>query len=253
VKRYFIQLAYHGEKYHGWQIQPNALTVQEVINRTLTLLLQSPIETMGQGRTDTGVHARDFYAHFDYDGELPANFLKAVQGNLPRDISVYRIFPVHVDAHARFTAISRTYEFHLHTYRNPFLNGQSWYFPFELDAAQMQQAIMLLLGEQDFSCFSKQGVVVNNYICNISQAKVEFFEKRVIFTFTANRFLRNMVRAMVGTLLDVGRGKINVDELNGILQSKNRSKAGSSANPEGLFLTKIEYPEWVAPEFQRSI
>lgn len=250
--RYFIQLAYHGSHYHGWQIQPNALTVQEVLNRTLSLLLQMPIETMGQGRTDTGVHARDFYAHFDYDGILPTNFLKAVQGNLPRDISVYRIFPVHSDAHARFSALTRTYEFHIHTYRDPFLNGMSWYFPFELNHQAMNHALTLLLGEQDFSCFSKQGVVVNNYLCTITEADLQIDGNKLKFTFTANRFLRNMVRAMVGTLLDIGRGKLNADDLKQIIQSKNRSCAGSSANPEGLFLTKIEYPEWVASEFKKE-
>ena len=248
MKRFFIELRYLGKNFHGWQIQPNAVTVQEVLDEAISKLLKTPIQSMGQGRTDTGVHATQFFAHFDTPVELPADFQKALQGNLPIDISIQQIFEVHSDSHARFSATSRSYEYHIVAHRNPFETDTAWFIPYPLNTEAMQKGLELLVGEQDFSSFCKSNVVVNNYLCKVSEARLELFPQKLILHFSANRFLRNMVRAMVGTLVELGRDKITLNQFQQIIFAKDRTQAGASAPAHGLFLTKVNYPSWVNPQ-----
>lgn len=248
VKRFFIELRYFGKNYHGWQIQPNAITVQEVLDAALSKLLKIPIQSMGQGRTDTGVHATQFFAHFDSPETLPVDFQKALQGNLPIDISIQNIFEVHPEAHARFSAIARSYEYHICTYRNPFQTDLSWFIPYPLQLEHLNAGLNLLLGDQDFSSFCKSNVVVNNFRCCVTEARLEVLPQKLIFHFTANRFLRNMVRAMVGTLVELGREKITLEQFQQIIFAHDRTQAGASAPAHGLFLTRVTYPSWVNPQ-----
>ncbi len=248
MKRFFIELSYFGKNYHGWQIQPNALTVQEVLDEALAKLLKHPVQSMGQGRTDTGVHATQFFAHFDTPVELPTEFFKALQGNLPIDISVQRIFKVHADAHTRFSALSRSYQYHISTHRNPFQTDLAWFIPYPLNLEKIQLGLDMLVGDQDFSSFCKSNVVVNNYRCCLTEARVEILPQKLVFHFSANRFLRNMVRAMVGTLVELGREKISPEQFQQIIFAHDRTQAGASAPAHGLFLTQVTYPSWVNPQ-----
>jgi len=241
--RYFIHLAYNGSSYHGWQSQPNAVSVQETIEKALSLLLKTPIEIIGAGRTDAGVHAKEMFAHFDYETFLDSNYwVQKLNSYLPKSIVIYNIIPVLEDAHARFDAISRTYEYHMHSFKDVFLNEMSWYYGNSLDLEKMNTAAAILLNHTDFECFSKSNTDVFTYNCKITKAIWTKNGNHFVFTITADRFLRNMVRAIVGTLVNIGLGKIEVEELHTILESKNRSKAGFSAPAHGLYLTQIEYP-----------
>jgi tRNA pseudouridine38-40 synthase len=240
--RYFIKLAYNGTAYHGWQIQPNAPSVQEIINKAFSVVFHSEISVMGAGRTDTGVHAREMYAHFDF--ETPFDIQKMVHklnSYLPTSIVIYAIIPVHSEAHARFDATKRTYEYHIHTIKNPFLEHQSWFLKSALDLDLMNKAAQLLLMYTNFQCFSKVNTDVNTFDCNIFEAYWQQQSDKIIFTISANRFLRNMVRAIVGTLVEVGQGKTSLADFVAIIENKNRSLAGTSVPAHGLFLTKIEY------------
>lgn len=241
--RYFIKLAYNGTPYHGWQIQPNAASVQETLNRAFSVLLHSEISLMGAGRTDTGVHAKEMYAHFDFDASF--DILKLVHklnSFLPKDIVIYNILPVDEEAHCRFDATKRTYEYHINIFKDAFLQDQSWYFNQELDVDLMNEAAKLLLNYTDFQCFSKVNTDVNTFDCSIFEAYWKKEDNKLIFTISANRFLRNMVRAIVGTLVNIGLRKINLDDFIAIIESKNREKAGFSVPAHGLYLTKIAYP-----------
>ena len=241
--RYFIHLAYHGTAYHGWQIQPNAASVQETLNKAFSVLLQSEMNLMGAGRTDTGVHAREMYAHFDTDTtfDIPT-LVHKLNSFLPKDIVIYDIIPVHDDAHTRFDATKRTYEYHIHQFKNPFLDELSWYFHQTLDINLMNQAAQILQNYTDFECFSKVNTDVNTFDCTIFEAHWKRGENnQLVFTISANRFLRNMVRSIVGTLINVGLHKITLDDFTEIIESKSREKAGFSAPAPGLYLTKIEY------------
>jgi tRNA pseudouridine38-40 synthase len=246
--RYFIKLAYNGTNYHGWQCQPNAASVQETLNKAVSIVLNTEISVMGAGRTDTGVHAKEMFAHFDF--ELPLDFqnlIHKLNSYLPKDIVIYDIIPVHEEAHARFDATKRTYEYHINTFKDAFLQDQSWYYHQKLDLNLMNEASKLLFNHTDFQCFSKVNTDVNTFDCTIFEAywtrqgisKEE--NDKLVFTITANRFLRNMVRAIVGTLVYVGLHKITLEDLNNIIASKNRSEAGFSVPAHGLYLTKIEY------------
>ena len=246
--RYFIKLAYNGTAYHGWQIQPNAASVQETLNKAFSVLLHSDISLMGAGRTDTGVHASEMYAHFDFeaDFEIP-KLIHKLNSYLPKDIVIYSIFPVDSEAHARFDATKRTYEYHINSYKDVFSQEQSWYFHQELDIDLMNKAAQLLFNHTDFQSFSKVNTDVNTFDCTIfeaywtwSGAKKE--GNKLIFTISANRFLRNMVRSIVGTLVNIGLHKITLADFNTIIESKSREKAGFSVPAHGLYLTKIEYP-----------
>jgi tRNA pseudouridine38-40 synthase len=240
--RYFIKLAYNGTHYHGWQIQPNAASVQETLNKALSTILNTPILIMGAGRTDTGVHAKEMYAHFDLDKtfEKPT-LIHKLNSYLPKDIVVFDIYPVADDAHTRFDATKRTYEYHINTFKDVFSQDGSWYFKHTLDLELMNQAAAVLLTYTDFQCFSKVHTEVNTFNCKIEEAYWKQENNTLIFTISADRFLRNMVRAIVGTLVNVGLKKITLQEFKEIIESKNRGKAGVSVPAHGLYLTKIVY------------
>ena len=245
LQRYFIRLAYKGTRYHGWQVQPNATAIQPLLDEKLGLLLGTAVATTGAGRTDAGVHARCFYAHFELDEPGIADTDKLVHqlnAVLPVDISIQQIIRVTSKAHARFSALSRTYEYHLHSRKDPFLEGYSLFFPRPLSLPPMEKACERLLGEQDFSAFSKSHTDVHTTICRIFSASWSFSEHRMVFTIKANRFLRNMVRSIVGTMLEIGLERMNPDEFTGVIHSHNRSAAGQSVAASGLYLTDIEYP-----------
>lgn len=240
--RYFIQFSYNGTQYHGWQIQPNASSVQQTLTEALNTLLQEKMELTGAGRTDSGVHAQMMYAHFDFERALPKKLIHKLNSFLPKDIAVQKVFEVAADAHARFDATARTYEYHMHQQKNVFLDGLSWFYGKELKVDAMNEAAKLLLAHTDFECFSKVQTEVYTFDCSISEAFWTVEQDQLIFTITANRFLRNMVRAIVGTLLEVGRGQMTLVEFQQVLDSKNRSEAGVSVPAQGLYLTKIVYP-----------
>jgi tRNA pseudouridine38-40 synthase len=240
--RYFIKFSYNGTNYHGWQYQPNASSVQETLNKALSTVLNTTIDTMGAGRTDTGVHAKTMFAHFDFEGEFNSESLvHKLNSFLPKDIAVFAIIPVHADAHARFDATKRTYEYHIHTFKDVFLQDLSWYCPHDLDTNVMNQAAAILLHHTDFQCFSKVHTDVNTFNCTLFEAHWKQENQRLVFTISADRFLRNMVRAIVGTLLNVGLHKIALADFTAIIESKNRSEAGFSVPAHGLYLTDISY------------
>lgn len=243
MKRYFIYLAYDGTRYHGWQIQPNGISVQETIQKCLSILLRQPIEITGAGRTDAGVHARLMVAHFDCDASVDTDQLTyRLNRMLPQDISIYRIEPVSEEMHARFSAISRTYRYYIHTSKNPFERHYSHYLGYKLDFPLMNQAASFLLGIDDFKAFCKAGADVKTTLCHVTQAQwVQTSSTTWYFEITANRFLRNMVRAVVGTLIDVGRGKITLGQFKKIVLSGTRSDAGESMPGNALFLEDIQY------------
>lgn len=240
--RYFIQFAYNGTHYHGWQIQPNASSVQETLNKAFSVLLNEPISIMGAGRTDTGVHATEMFGHFDTEKTLDVPLLMhKLNSFLPKDIAIFDIILVHDDAHCRFDASKRTYEYHINTVKNPFLQELSWYVNQKLDVDFMNEAAQILLKHTDFQCFSKVHTDVNTFDCTIFEASWKQEDGKLIFTIVANRFLRNMVRAIVGTLINIGLHKITLADLENIIASKNREKAGFSVPAHGLYLTKIDY------------
>jgi tRNA pseudouridine38-40 synthase len=248
-QRFFIELGYDGTNYHGWQMQPNAVGVQEVLNKALTTVLRQPIETLGCGRTDTGVHAKEFFAHFDVEGEsidhgpwTMDNNIRGFNSLLPHDIAIKKIIPVAADAHARFDATSRSYEYHIHFNKDPFKNGYSWLLRDEPDLELMNQAAGLIMQYIDFSCFSKSNTQVKTNNCKIINAEWLRTDGGIVFKISADRFLRNMVRAIVGTLLMIGNKEIAPDAIHGIIQSKNRSNAGTSVPACGLYLTEVKYP-----------
>ncbi|APQ18126.1 tRNA pseudouridine(38-40) synthase TruA [Maribacter hydrothermalis] len=243
---FFIQFSYFGKSYHGWQNQPNAITIQEVLENAMSTLLNNPISLMGAGRTDTGVHAKEMYAHFEIETfENIPEFVFKLNSFLPNDIAVERIFEVNVDAHARFHATARTYEYHISRKKDPFSIDNAYFVKKDLDVEQMNIAAKLLLGKRDFECFSKSNTDVFTNICDLKEAYWIEKNDMLIFTITADRFLRNMVRAIVGTLINVGLGKYSADYVNTILKSKDRTKAGVSVPAKGLYLTSIVYPNTI--------
>ena len=240
--RYFIKLAYNGTQYHGWQIQPNAASVQETMNKAFSVILNTEISIKGAGRTDTGVHAKEMYAHFDFENSIDTtNLIHKLNSFLPKDIVIYSVFPVADDAHTRFDATKRTYEYHINTFKDAFLQEQSWYFHQKLDLDLMNEAAKSLLNHTDFQSFSKVNTDVNTFDCSIFEAYWKQENEKLIFTISANRFLRNMVRAIVGTLVNVGLHKISLADVENIIASKSREKAGFSVPAHGLYLTEIYY------------
>lgn len=240
--RYFIELAYKGTNYHGWQSQPDAASVQENVEKALSTLLRMPIAIVGAGRTDAGVHAKQLFAHFDCELDLePAKLVHKLNSYLPKDIAIFNIHKVHDDAHARFDATKRTYEYHIHTFKNAFESDDSWYYSLPLDVEKMNQACQILFEYTDFECFSKVHTDVNTFNCKIYEAHWQQNSDKLVFTITADRFLRNMVRAIVGTMINVGLGKIAINDVRQIIESKDRNKAGFSVPAHGLYLTKVEY------------
>ncbi|WP_339610067.1 tRNA pseudouridine(38-40) synthase TruA [uncultured Planktosalinus sp.] len=240
--RYFIELAFNGENYHGWQIQADANSVQQTLEEALSTLLRSKTEIVGAGRTDAGVHAQQLFAHFDSPDELQNEQFKfKLNSFLPFDIAVKNISKVKLNAHARFDALSRTYEYHLHTVKDPFLEAFSYRLFHVPDIEKMNEAAKILYNYTDFQCFSKTKTDVKTYNCIIKFAHWKKDGNKLIFTITADRFLRNMVRAIVGTLLEIGSGKKEINALHKIIESKNRSNAGTSVPAKGLYLTHISY------------
>lgn len=246
LNRYFLEISYKGTAYHGWQSQPNAIAVQEVLNKGLETFFRKPIETLGCGRTDSGVHASQFYLHFDLEDEISyadyPNIIKSLNGLLPYDIAIKNIVKVKSDAHARFDAISRSYQYHVHFNKNPFKIETSWLIRDQLDITAMNHAAAILMQYDDFGAFCKANADNFTNICKITKAEWTLTENGLIFHISANRFLRNMVRAIVGTLVEVGKRKLKTSDLHLIIQSQNRSSAGVSVPACGLFLTSVIYP-----------
>ncbi|GAA4230427.1 tRNA pseudouridine(38-40) synthase TruA [Postechiella marina] len=242
--RYFIKLSYNGSAYHGWQIQPDAISVQEVIEKALSTLLNRPISIMGAGRTDTGVHATEMYAHFDINIDLKnCNLIYKLNSFLPKDIAVQDLFRVNSDAHTRFAATSREYLYRVSLVKNAFTFDHVFFVKQQLDIDKMNEAAKILFQYKDFQCFSKTNTDVKTYNCDIMKAEWFVKNNELHFVIKANRFLRNMVRAIVGTMINIGIGKLEVEDLHRIIKSKNRSEAGFSVPAHALYLTKIEYPE----------
>ncbi|MBT8300547.1 MAG: tRNA pseudouridine(38-40) synthase TruA [Maribacter sp.] len=245
--RYFIAFSYFGKSYHGWQNQPNAITVQEVLEDTLSKLLRISIVVVGAGRTDAGVHAKAMMAHFDIDHEIDLEDLVfRTNAFLPDDIAVDEIFQVHKEAHARFDATERTYEYWITQKKNPFYYDRAHYVKQMLAIDKMNAAAELLLEHHDFECFSKTNTDVKTYLCDVRKAIWTQEKDILVFTISADRFLRNMVRAVVGTLLNVGNGKWSLADVQDILKSNDRTKAGASVPAKGLYLTKIVYPKTIS-------
>lgn len=244
--RYFIEIAYNGAQYCGWQIQPNASTVQEVLQKKLSILVQRDIKVVGAGRTDTGVHAKQLFAHFDIDEiKNTSELIFRLNSFLPNDISVVNLFQVKDDAHARFDATQRAYQYVISLKKNPFLEGLAFQIHNKPDVKLMNDAAKTLLNYNNFKCFSRSKTDVKTYNCTIEEAYWKEEENQLIFTISADRFLRNMVRAIVGTLLDVGYHKTSIEAWHQIIQTKDRSKAGASAPAHGLYLTRVHYPETI--------
>ncbi len=244
--RYFIAFSYFGKSYHGWQNQPNAITVQEVLEDALSKLLRESIALVGAGRTDAGVHAKEMFAHFDFEDEIDLQDLVfRLNAFLPDDVAVEEIFQVHKEAHARFDATERTYEYWITLKKNPFYYDRAHYVKQMLDIDTMNAAAKLFLEHRDFECFSKSNTDVYTYFCDVRKAVWTQEKDKLVFTISADRFLRNMVRAIVGTLLNVGNGKANLDDVQRILKSKDRTQAGASVPAKGLYLTKIVYPKTI--------
>lgn len=250
LQRYFLQMSYMGTRYHGWQIQPNAVSVQEVMEKALSTLLREEISVVGAGRTDTGVHASFFVLHFDTENENAENMNLVYKLNrfLPADIAVQSLWKVKSAAHARFGALSRTYKYFISTQKDPFAIETAYLFTSTLDVAKMNKAARLLFNYSDFTSFSRLHSDVKTNNCKIHHAAWEKLGTQLVFTIKADRFLRNMVRAIVGTLLEVGKGKLSVYDFKKVIEVKDRNAAGASAPAQGLFLADIEYPEEIAGE-----
>lgn len=241
--RYFISFAYDGTNYHGWQIQPNGNTVQAELQKALSIFLNIPVEVVGAGRTDTGVHARYMVAHFDYDADLDIkNLAYRLNRILPKDISVYNIWQVADDLHARFSATRRTYRYYLHTQKDPFLRHYSLETHYQLDFPAMNEAAKMLFRHNDFAAFCKSGADVKTTLCEIYAAQWhQTGDHSWYFEISANRFLRNMVRAVVGTLIEVGRGRMTIEQFEEVITSGKRTNAGESMPAHALFLESVEY------------
>lgn len=241
--RYFFEIAYNGKNYAGWQSQANALGIQSVVEEALGKILRMTVPITGSGRTDAGVHCEQQFFHADIPKDFDREALiQRLNSFLPRDISIQSVRRVRNDASARHQAIERSYQYRITRKKNPFLEGLAWHYFKSLDVERMNEAAAMLLGEHDFQCFSKVKTDVNHFICAIRKAEWKAEGARLEFTVTANRFLRGMVRAIVGTLLDVGTGKTSMKELHLIIHGKDRRKAGANVPPYGLYLTKVKYP-----------
>ena len=241
--RFFITLSFDGTNYHGWQIQPNSDSVQQRLQEALSTLLRQPVEVVGAGRTDTGVHARMMVAHFDWEELIDGKQLAyKLNKFLPQDIAVQEVRLVDEEKHARFSATSRTYHYFIHMRKDPFQQAYSWQVPFKLDFEKMNEAAKVLLEYKDFTSFSKVNTDTKTNLCDVKEA---FWEEiapdRWRFTITASRFLRNMVRAIVGTLVEVGRGRLRLEDVRRIIEAKDRCSAGESVPAKGLFLVDIKY------------
>jgi tRNA pseudouridine38-40 synthase len=243
MNRYAIQLSYNGGRYFGWQRQPKEISVQEVLEKAFSTILREEIAVTGAGRTDTGVHASFYIAHFDTENEIIDSVQLAFKLNrfLPADIAIQKIWKVDSEFHARFSAVSRTYKYFISTVKNPFTTETSFQYTVPLNVDLMNQAAKMLFEFTDFTSFSKLHTDVKTNNCKIYEAEWEKQGDQLVFTIKADRFLRNMVRAIVGTLIEVGKGKISIEQFAEIIERKDRGEAGTSVPPQGLFLVDIEY------------
>ena len=241
--RFFIELSYNGKAYHGWQNQPDAISVQEVLEKALSTLLKQKIAVVGAGRTDTGVHASQLFAHFDFEMALPENFVFKLNSFLPKDVAIQSIFNVRDDAHARFHATSRTYNYRISTSKSVFNYDFAYALQKPLNIDLMNKACDILLQYKDFQCFSKVNTDVKTYNCKLMHAQWTSNGNELVFAIKADRFLRNMVRAIVGTLVNIGLEKLELEKLHDIIKSKNRNEAGFSVPAHGLYLVNVEYPK----------
>ena len=243
--RYFIELSYDGTPFVGWQRQPSGDSVQSCLEDALSILFRKPLIIVGAGRTDAGVHAHQMFAHVDLDELIDQNLRFRLNKLLPKEIAVQNIIAVSQDAHARFDAVSRSYRYHITTQKNPFLQKRSYQFAKPLDIELMNQAAKILIDHEDFKCFSKSKTDVKTYICNIQHAHWQQEGSELVFFIKANRFLRNMVRAIVGSLIEVGLRKISISDFEAIIVSRDRSQAGYSVPAHGLYLECINYPKHI--------
>ena len=248
--RYFLEIAYDGTRFHGWQVQPNAISVQQVLDDCLSKILRESINSTGSGRTDTGVHASQQFVHFDSAQQLDLQqVVYRLNRILPADISAYNLYLVPEEAHARYDAFARTYHYHITLTKNPFKRYYAWYHSKPLDVEKMNEAAAILLKYEDFTTFSKVKGDTRHYRCNMYEAHWEQQGDELKFTIRANRFLRGMVRLIVGALADVGRGKLTIAQFEQMIASQDRSQASGAAPSEGLYLARIAYPEHL---FQKS-
>jgi tRNA pseudouridine38-40 synthase len=249
MPRYFLEVAYKGTRYSGFQKQENANSIQEEIENAFTIYFRKQIEMTGSSRTDSGVHALQNFFHFDMDGLIPQKFLYNINAILPGDIVVKNIQPVKSDTHCRFDAINREYQYHIYRNKNPFLEGRAYYFPYTVNFEDLAEAAKIVLNYTDFSSFSKRNTQVKTFECSIKKSQWEIKEDSFVYYVQANRFLRGMVRGLVGTMLQVGRGKLSLSAFEQVIQNGDASKADFSVPGDGLFLVAVNYPSDLLPGY----
>ena len=243
MARYFLEITYNGKGYAGFQVQKNAVTIQSETERALKVFFRQPIHLTGSSRTDTGVHALQNYFHFDFEGEIDSAIVYNLNAILPPAIAIRRIIPMQPGAHARFHAISREYRYYLYQTKNPFLHDRAYYFPYGLDLQAMHESAALIAGCHDFTSFSKRSTQAKNFLCSLNQSEWVKEGDCLVYRVRGNRFLRGMVRGLVGTMLQVGLGRISVSELKEIIENKDCTGADFSVPGHGLFLVAVNFPE----------
>lgn len=242
MQRYFLEVAYKGSGYAGFQVQENANTIQGEVERAMQILLKHPVPLTGSSRTDTGVNALQNFFHFDFDRPVLQRHIYNLNALLPPAIVIKQIIPVHPDAHCRFDAISREYSYHVYQDKNPFLYDRAYYFPYTIDPDMLQQAATAILSYSDFTSFSKRNTQVKSFICHIMESRWRAEQHQLIYEVKANRFLRGMVRGLTGTMLLVGQGKMSIEEFHAVIRGKDCTKTNFAVPGYGLFLEKVNYP-----------
>jgi len=242
MQRYFLEVSYYGAAYSGFQVQENANSVQEEVEKAIKILQKQPITLTGSSRTDTGVHALQNYFHFDYDGEINKHFLYKLNAILPRDIVLQKLSPVAADAHCRFDAISRSYKYFVYRHKNPFVQDRAYYYPYKLDFSILQEAASIIKTYSDFTSFAKRNTQVKTFECRIHESEWLKENDCLVYAVKSNRFLRGMVRGLTGTMLKVATGKLSIENFKAIIEAKNNSQADFSVPGHGLFLINVEYP-----------
>ncbi len=242
MPRYFLEISYKGTCYSGFQAQHNANTIQAEVEKAFNILQKESIIMTGSSRTDAGVHALQNFFHFDYDEKIHPHFVYKINAILPKDIVMIRLVPVPPNAHCRFDAISREYKYYIYNNKNPFLKDRAFYFPYKLDINKLQQAAEVIKGYNDFTSFSKRNTQVKTFICKMELSEWVFENDCLIYKVKANRFLRGMVRALVATMLQIARGKINITEFQNLVEAKDCTKVSFAVPAHGLFLINVHYP-----------
>lgn len=243
MNRYFLEVSYLGTRYAGFQVQPNAATIQEELEKAWAVFFRKPVSLTGSSRTDAGVHALQNYFHFDWPELVDPACVYNLNALLPGDIAVKRLQRMAPEAHARFDAMGRAYAYRIYQVKDPFREGRAYYFPYTLDRDLLQQGAALIMGYSDFAAFSKKGSQAKTTICTIAESYWEFGEQEWVYRVRANRFLRGMVRGLTGTMLQLGRGKININEFQSIIESKEQARADFSVPGMGLYLEEVAYPQ----------